>query len=94
MAKKNFGNIADEFLTRTENPINNEPAHQNSENKTKQSAYGRPKAKDINGEEIKKLGVYITSKQFKMLNVYAVNNEIDKSEAVRHILNKFFEEKE
>lgn len=90
MAKKNFGNIADDFLQQTDNRTESATITNNNENKTKTIAYGRPKAKDIDGEEIKKLGVYITSRQFKMLNEYSFKNEMDKSEAIRHILKEFF----
>lgn len=92
MAKKNFGNIADEFLTKSGDTSIVEPQSTRDKNAgVSNSVFGRPKAKDLNGEEVKKLGVYITGRQFKKLTIYSANNDMDKSEAMRHILNTFFD---
>lgn len=95
MAKKNFGNIADEFLTNVQKQDDVTVSEQSKPYTEKGIAskarpMGRPKADDIRDKKIKKLGVYVTEEQFKRLNIYSAENEIDKSEAVRRIFGNFF----
>lgn len=76
--------------------FSNETEHDKKTNeieKERKRIQGRPKAKDLTEKtELIKRAFYITPKTDEKLGIYAIVNKMDKSEAVRYILNKFFEE--
>lgn len=91
MSVKKFGNVADDFIsTNLEESQNNLSKKSPSPKRGK----GKQRADDIKSENIKKLSVYVTDEQAKKVGIWAIKNDLDKSAAMRHIINTFFENKE
>lgn len=89
MAKKQYGNIADDLFTENagtkENKTYKEPEHSIKK-------VGRPRSKDINSnDKVKRTSIYFKEDMLYDIDLYALNNKMDRSEAIRYMISSFME---
>lgn len=97
MTKKNFDNVAEGFFTTsTETKIDDIKIstqigkdHTKIGQMTKKKA-GRPRAQDLKeNEQIFKSSIYLTDETQFLIDSYALNKRIDRSEAIRQLIRKY-----
>lgn len=88
MAKNKFDDVIEKMIQ----PEPNEKKIVEEE-MTKHNRIGRPKSKDLLCEDkTRKTTMVLTEDLLYKITVYSFENKMDKSEAVRYILHKFFKE--
>lgn len=103
MAKnKRFDNVAEGFFSPTsEKKENSIPKISDSKAESETATAtapkpstdvkraGRPRAADLNeGEIVFKTSIYLTKETAQKIDIYAIKNEMDRSEAIRRMIRK------
>lgn len=88
MAKKPVVNVAEDLFSTRENDVHDETdAHIRFSKKA-----GRPKAQDVkDGEKIIKTTVHFTRETLDRIDIYALKNRMDRSEAIRKLIREYAE---
>lgn len=85
MSKKPVVNVAEDLFSTKENSV-----HKGADTHIKFSRKaGRPKAQDMKeGEKIIKTTVHFTRETLDRIDMYALKNRMDRSEAIRHLIRE------
>lgn len=86
MAKNKFDDVIEKMIQ-----LESEEKNYVDTEKPNGKKVGRPKSKDLASEKkTRKTTLVLTEELLYKITVYSFENKMDKSEAVRYILNNFF----